>query len=85
MAILIVNSRRGKHAMRRVNKRKEILPVVLYGCEIWSLTLRKKQKFGCLRINSLERYLELREREREREIEREREREREREITREWW
>jgi hypothetical protein len=26
-----------------------ILPVVLYGCETWSLTLRKENRLGCLR------------------------------------
>ena len=27
-----------------------ILPVVLYGCETWSLTLREERRLGCLRI-----------------------------------
>ena len=27
-----------------------ILPVVLYGCETWSPTLREERKRGCLRI-----------------------------------
>jgi len=27
-----------------------ILPVVLCGCETWSLTLRKERSLGCLRI-----------------------------------
>ena len=26
-----------------------ILPVVLYGCETWSLTLREKHRLSCLR------------------------------------
>jgi hypothetical protein len=26
-----------------------ILPVVLYGCETWSLTLREERRLGCLR------------------------------------
>ena len=27
-----------------------IFPVVVYGCEIWSLTLREVRRLGCLRI-----------------------------------
>jgi hypothetical protein len=26
-----------------------ILPVVLYGCETWSLTLREEHRLGCLK------------------------------------
>jgi hypothetical protein len=33
---------RGKSAGRR----EKILPVVLYGCEIWSLTLREEHRLG---------------------------------------
>jgi hypothetical protein len=29
-----------------------ILPVVLYGCETWSLTLREKHRLRCLRTGS---------------------------------
>jgi hypothetical protein len=32
----------------RVGQRPIILPVVLYGCETWSLTLREEHR-GCLR------------------------------------
>jgi hypothetical protein len=36
-----------------------ILPVVLYGCETWSLTLREEH-WGCLRTEFWEEYLDLR-------------------------
>jgi hypothetical protein len=37
-----------------------ILPVVLYGCETWSLTLREEHRLGCLRTGCLGEYLDLR-------------------------
>ena len=37
-----------------------ILPVVLYGCETWSLTLREDVGRGCLRIGCWGEYLGLR-------------------------
>ena len=38
-----------------------ILPVVLYDCETWSLTLREEHRLRCSRIKYLGRYLGLRE------------------------
>ena len=36
-----------------------ILPVVLYGCETWSLTLREECRLRCLRIGCWGEYLDL--------------------------
>jgi len=35
-----------------------ILPVVLYGCETWSLTLRKERRLGVLKNMVLKRIFE---------------------------
>ena len=40
--------------------RSIILPVVLYGCETWSLTLREERSWGCLRIGCWGEYFALR-------------------------
>ena len=37
-----------------------ILPVVLYGCETWSLTLRAERRPRCLKLGRLGEYLGLR-------------------------
>jgi len=37
-----------------------ILPVVLYGCKTWSLTLREEHRLRCLRIGCRGEYLDLR-------------------------
>jgi len=37
-----------------------ILPIDLYGCETWSLTLRKRRRLGLLRTGCLSEYLGLR-------------------------
>jgi hypothetical protein len=37
-----------------------VLPVVLYGCETWSLTLREDIDWGCLRTGCKGEYLDLR-------------------------
>ena len=45
----------------KVKTYKTILPVVLYHCETWSLTLREEHRLRCWRIKYLGRYLGLRE------------------------
>jgi hypothetical protein len=36
-----------------------ILPVVLYGCGTWSLTLTEEHDLGCLRTRCLGEYLDV--------------------------